>query len=70
MELEGIRAYKIIELSKKEKLNYRTIKKRTDDYIPILFESWQARANCKIWNQSKPYSIRYIRIKDLEKYLK
>lgn len=70
MTLEGIKAYKISELEKKENLNYRTIKKRTNDYIPIVFENALARVKSKRGEQKRPYSIRYIRRKDLEKFIK
>lgn len=70
MTPEGIKAYKISELEKKENLNYRTIKKRTSDYIPILFVNAKAKSKFKSWEQKNPYSIRYIRRKDLEKFIK
>jgi len=43
MTKEGIKAYKLTELVKKEKLDYRTIKRRTSDYIPVIFENALAR---------------------------
>ena len=67
---EWIKAYKLTELEKKENLNRLTIKKRTRDYIPILFESWYTRGRYKRGEQKTPYSIRYIRRKDIEKYKK
>lgn len=67
---EGIKTYKLSELEKKENLNYRTIKKRTTEYIPIEIENGQTRAKYKAWQQSKPYMIRYIRIKDINKFIK
>ena len=70
MTTEGIKAYKLTELEKKENLTFKTLKKRTDDYIPIMFENALARSKSKTWWQKNPYSIRYIRKKDLEKYLK
>ena len=45
--IEGIKAYKITELEKKENLNYRTIKKRSSDYIPIVFENALSRLKSK-----------------------
>ena len=67
---EGIKSYKLSELEKKEKLNRLTIKKRVWDYIPIEFENAQAKTKCKRGEQKNPYSIRYIRVKDIEKYMK
>lgn len=67
---EWIKAYKISELEKKENLTFKTIKKRTNDYIPIEFENALARVKCRRWEQNNPYSIRYIRRKDIEKRLK
>ena len=70
MTKEGIKAYKLTELVKKEKLDYRTIKRRTSDYIPVIFENALARNKSRAWIQKNPYSVRYIRRKDLEKFIK
>jgi len=70
MTVEGIRAYKLVELEKIEDLNRLTIKKRKSDYIPIEFENNQAKSKCKRGEQKNPYSIRYIRRKDLEEFRK
>lgn len=67
---EWIKAYKLSELEKKENLNRLTIKKRITEYIPIAFENAQAKTKCRRGEQKNPYSIRYIRIKDIEKFMK
>lgn len=68
--IEDIKAYKLSDLEKKEKLNRLTIKKRELEYIPIAFENAQASTRFRRGIQKSPYSIRYIRLKDIEKYLK
>lgn len=70
MNLDWIKAYKIVELEKLENLNFRTIKSRKHRYIPIIIENWLTRAWFKMGNKSKPYSIMYIRVKDINDYLK
>jgi len=65
-----IKTYTLSELEKKENLNYRTIKKRTTIYIPIEIEHSQTRAKYKAWLQKKPYTTKYVRLKDIEKRLK
>lgn len=67
---EWIKAYKISELEKKENLTFRTIKKRNYDYIPVIFENWHSKAQAKAWYQKRDYSIKYIRRKDVEKFIK
>ena len=67
--LEWIKAFSIKELCKVEWVCFRTIKKRTNEYIPINFESWHTTYYNKIWIQKTPYSTRYIRVKDLLKYM-
>lgn len=67
MELP-IESYTLWDLAKKEKLDWRTIKKRYD-YIPIKFSNWQTKAQCKAWRTNKDYAIRYVKLKDIIKLL-
>lgn len=68
--IEWLKTYTLTELKTKEKLSYETLKKRSYDYIPIQFENAQARTKFKRWEQKNPYTTRYIRRKDFEKYMK
>ena len=70
MDIVWIKSYPIAQLEKKEKLNYRTIKKRTDIYIPVLFEHAQSRARQKQWKAETPYSVKYIKATDFYKYMR
>ena len=63
-----IDSYTIKELCELEHLNYRTIKNRYE-YIPIKIRTWQAKAQFKLWNQKKDYTIKYIRLNDILKLL-
>lgn len=65
-----LKAYSQTELAKMDKVSVPTIKNRESDYIPILFENTQARSKFRRWDQKNPYSIRYIRRKDFEKYMR
>lgn len=64
------KVYTLTELTKLDKISIPTIKKRKSDYIPVMIENWLARSQCKAWKQKNPYSIKYIRRKDFEKYMK
>lgn len=65
-----IKSYTLTELAKMEWVVHQTIKNRSSEYIPVKFENTQARTKYKRWEQKTPYSIRYIRRKDFEKYMK
>lgn len=72
---DWIKSYTLKALEKKEKLNFRTLKKRKTEYIPVKFVNWQIRAMAKSrkgkWLENpQAYSVKYIRMKDLQKYLK
>lgn len=69
MELEWIKTYTIKEIEKKDKIRYRNIVQRKEDYIPIFITNWQSSLRFKKGKQELPYMVRYIRRKDLDKYL-
>ena len=64
MQMKIVEAYNITELSWMEKTPYDRIKIDKDLYIPIKIVTAQSRAT-KRW-----YTVRYIKSKDVEKYLK
>lgn len=66
--MEWIKTYTIKELEKKENLNYRTIKKRTGEYIPVFIENWPSSIRYKKGKQELPYMVKYIRRIDLDTY--
>lgn len=66
--MEWIKTYTIKELEKKENLNYRTIKKRTGEYIPVFVENWPSSIRYKKGKQELPYMVKYIRRIDLDTY--
>lgn len=69
MEIEWIKTYTQVEISKKDKIDRRKVSKLLDKYIPVLFENWMSSIRYKKGLQKKPYMIKYIRRKDLDKYL-
>jgi hypothetical protein len=68
MELP-IESYTLWELAKKEKLDWRTIKKRYE-YIPVKFKNWQTKSQFNYGRSNKDYTIKYVRLKDILKLLK
>lgn len=69
MELEWIKTYTQTEISKKDKIDRRKVGKFIDKYIPIFVANWQSSLRFKKGKQELPYMVRYIRRKDLDKYL-
>lgn len=72
---DWLKSYTLKELEVKENLNYRTLKKRVREYIPIKFVTWQIKAMAKSrrekWLENpQDYSVKYIRMKDLQQYLR
>lgn len=67
---EWIKAYTLTEIAKMDWLVYQTVAKRKKDYIPVQFSNAQARTKFKRWEQKNPYTTRYIRREDFEKYMK
>jgi len=64
-----IKTYNLTELSKLENKAPITIRK-SFRYIPIKIETKRLQTRCKKWEQKTPYSIRYIRLKDIQELLK
>ena len=71
-----IKSYSLAELERKEKVCFRTLKKRASlgEYIPVEFQNGQIKAQARVRKMKgieNPlnYSLKYIRRKDLEKYL-
>ncbi len=68
---DEIRSYTLTELCKKDNTTIPTIKKWSikRNYIKVRFENSKAKMQCKQWYQKKPYSIKYIRLKDIERVI-
>lgn len=64
MQMEIVESFNITELSEREKTPYDRIKIDRDLYIPVKIRTAQSRAT------KRGYTIRYIKTKDVEKYLK
>lgn len=70
MEENGVRAFTQLEIARRERIDRRNIKKKSELYIPVFFENSMARQQFKVWRQKNPYSVRYIRAKDLDVYFR
>ena len=68
--MEWIKTYNLTELEKLEWITMETMKKRKTEYIPIFFKNWQSAWNFRRGKTKNPYSVKYIRRKDLDNYLK
>ena len=67
-----IQSYKIVELCELEWKDGRTIKnspRYSKNYIPVKFANGLAKQHYKAWTQGKPYSVRYVRLKDIKEYV-
>lgn len=70
--MKDIKAYSITELAKKDNITRPTVYtllEKGERYIAVKFETWRAKKDCKLWKQSNPYSIRYIRLEDVKELL-
>lgn len=70
MEENGVRAFTQLEIARRERIDRRNIKKNSELYIPVFFENSKATLAFKTWRQKTPYSIRYIRARDLDVYFR
>lgn len=66
--LEGIKLYSIKELKEIEGSYYAKVK-NSNKYIPVKIQDWQNLYEFRKGRAKKDYSIKYIRIEDIEKYL-
>ena len=67
-----IDSYKLKTLCELDEKNPRTIKnspKYSQWYIAVKFDNWLAKQHYKAWTQWKPYSVRYVRLKDIKEYV-
>lgn len=70
VEEDRVRTYTLAELEKMEWKCYRTLKKQKEHYIPLMiFDAW-AKAQYRAWIKSTPYSVKYVRLKDIKEYVK
>ena len=67
-----VESYKLKDLAEMEGKAPATIKNWkifSKNYIAIKFENWLAKQHYKAWTQKTPYSIRYIKFKDIKEYI-
>ncbi len=65
-------SYKLKELAEIEGKHPTTIKSGkifSKNYIAVKFENSQSRDWYKAGRQAKPYTVRYIKLKDLKSYI-
>lgn len=67
--MEEIKAYTLSEIAKKEDKAAITIKAHPETYIPIRIESKRLATRKKNWEQKKDYTIRYVKRRDITKFL-
>lgn len=65
----GLKLYTAKELAEEDNSYYMKIK-NSKDYIPVKIENSKNKYEYKTWRIKKDYSIKYIRRKDIEKFLK
>ena len=70
MEEIWVRAFTQLEIARRERIDRRNIKKKPELYIPVFFYNYHAKVQSEKWNQKNPYSVRYIRAKDLDVYFR
>ena len=70
MEENGIRALTQLEISRRERIDRRNIKKNPELYIPVYFYNYHAKVQSERGKQKNPFSVRYIRARDLDLYFK
>ena len=68
---DEIKSYTLTELCEKDHTTIPTIKKGSikRNYIKARFENSKAKMQCKNGLQKKPYTIKYIRLKDIERII-
>ena len=67
--MEEIKAYTLSEITKKEDKAAITIKAHPETYIPIRIESKRLATRKKNWEQKRDYTIRYVKRRDITKFL-
>lgn len=70
MEENGVRAFTQLEIARRERIDRRNIKKKPELYIPVFFYNYHAKIQSAKGNQKNPYSVRYIRARDLDVYFR
>ena len=65
----GLKLYTAKELAEEDNSYYMKIKS-SKDYIPVKIENSKNKYEFRTWRIKKDYSIKYIRRKDIEKFLK
>lgn len=68
MDKESIRLYTMKELKEMEWAYYYKIV-NSKRYIPVKVSDWKTKYSFKKWYTKTDYSIRYIRLEDIENYL-
>lgn len=70
VEEDRVRTYTLLELEKLEDKNYRTLKAHKELYIPLMIFDASSNWQYKAWNKAVPYSVKYVRLKDIKEYVK
>ena len=68
--MEWVKFYWLHELADKDRRATQTIYTKADEYIPILVEDAGTRTRFRNWKQDKPYRKQFLRLKDIQKYIK
>lgn len=55
-----LKTYKLMSLAIADKISRDTVKRRTDKYLPIRFDSYESKRKSSRW-----YSIRYARVNEI-----
>lgn len=66
--LDWLKLYTLKELKDLEGSYYSKIK-NSNKYIPVKIKDARNKYLCEKWYIKKDYSIKYIRLEDIEKYL-
>lgn len=68
MDNEPIKLYSMKELKAIENSYYYKVK-NSSKYIPVKVQDWQNLYEYRKWRAKKDYSVKYIRLEDIENYL-
>lgn len=70
VEEDRIKTYKLNEISRLDNINYRTIKAHKEKYFPIRVQDSVSMSQYKSGKKANPFVVRYIRLKDIQRYVK
>lgn len=67
---EGIKTYMLMDIVRNDHIAKTTVHEKLEEYIPIKIEDAWTRNRFKIGRQKRPYTVKYIRMRELARYLK